>query len=249
MKLLMLLFSSAAAANVILSPGISTRDDMFMLVCSSKGNVLVWRINGSEIAIFNGRERMGHTIVDTYNSTTIEFNATLLSVSTDSSAIPVRISSIALNTNLYGCSEIQCETDLGRDSLRVTESNGCYVMGTTTTTTDTINTESPRTILEIPTENSTINKSCNDLEALQDLRNEGQACTSNRLETFVLDLLSFISEYAMKNNEVNQKLQSISKQTIFIKHEEINGGSFMKSSKLFFIVLLFISEVFSHLHS
>ena len=56
MKLLMLLFSSAAAANVILSPGISTRDDMFMLVCSSKGNVLVWRINGSEIAIFNGRE-------------------------------------------------------------------------------------------------------------------------------------------------------------------------------------------------
>ena len=161
----------------------------------------------------------------------------------------MRISSIALNRNLYGCSEIQCETDLGRDSLRVTESNGCYVMGTTTTTTDTINTESPRTILEIPTENSTINKSCNDLEALQDLRNEGQACTSNRLETFVLDLLSFISEYAMKSNEVNQKLQSISKQTSFTKHEEINGGSFTKSSKLFFIVLLFISEVFSHLHS
>ena len=189
----------------------------------------------------NGRERMGHTIVNTYNTTTIEFNATLLSVSTDSSAIPVRISSIALNTNLYGCSEIQCETDLGRDSLSVTESDGCNKMGTTTTTTVTTNTESPSTT-SIPTENSTRNESCTDLEALQDLR-KGQACTSNRLETFVLDLLSFISEYALKSSEVNQKLQSISRQTNFTKHEEIpsNAGSFTKSSILFFIVLLFIS--------
>ena len=254
MKILLLLFSYATAANVILNSGISTKDDMFTLVCSSKGNVLVWRNNGDEIAIFNGREMMGHTIVNTYNSTTIEFNATLLSISTDSSAIPVRISSIELNTYLYGCSEIQCETDLGRDSLRVTESDGCNMMGTTTPTTDSTNTASPRTtsILEIPTENSTRNESCTDLEALQDLRNEGRACSSNGLETFVLDLLSFISEYAMKNNEVKQKLQSISRHTSFTKHEEIepsSGGSFNKSSKLFFIVVLFISEVFSHLHS
>ena len=51
--------------------------------------------------------------MNTFNATTVEFNATLLSASVDDSAILIRTSNLDLNRQLYGNTRVQCETDLG----------------------------------------------------------------------------------------------------------------------------------------
>lgn len=125
-KLLLLLLPSVAA-NVILSPGIPTRDDGFVMVCSARGNVLVWRIDGDEKAVFSRMNlRLGSKIVESYNETVaFEFVAQVINFTTDSLRVPVHISTLELNKNLYGCSEIQCETDLANSSTRVNVKDGC----------------------------------------------------------------------------------------------------------------------------
>ena len=86
---------------------------MFSLLCTGKGSFFIRRIDGNEIANFNGQENVGHSIVNTFNATTVEFNATLLSASADDSAIPARTSNLDLNRRLHGNNRVQCETDLG----------------------------------------------------------------------------------------------------------------------------------------
>ncbi len=113
------MFTGAEAAstpNSVLFEGISPSPQTFNHICSGKGAFYIWRINGNEVAIFNGRESIGHSIVNTYNATTLEFNATLLSaVSFNGQSF--RISNIQTNKRLYTGSVLTCETDLGSASV------------------------------------------------------------------------------------------------------------------------------------
>ena len=76
-------FSCSTDSNILLYRGIAVRNYMFSLLCTGKGSFFIWRIDGNENAIFNGQENVGHSIVNTFNATTVEFNATLLSASVD----------------------------------------------------------------------------------------------------------------------------------------------------------------------
>ena len=195
-------FSFSTASNVLLYRGIAVRNDIFSLLCTGKGSFFIWRIDGNEIAIFNGRENVGHSIVNTFNATTVEFNATLLSASVDDSAIPVRTSNLDLNRRLYGNTRIQCETDLGGATIAP----------------EVFTTENPtRSMSETPppppTEYLMSNSSCNDTELLLKLRGEGQInnCDIEDLNQFISDVLRNISLYAEESAMTALLLKNISR--------------------------------------
>ena len=217
-------FSFSTASNVLLYRGIAVRNDMFSLLCTGKGSFFIWRIDGNEIAIFNGRENVGHSIVNTFNATTVEFNATLLSASADDSAIPVRTSNLDLNRRLYGNTRIQCETDLGGATIA----------------SEVFTTENPtRSMSETPppphTEYLMSNSSCNDTELLLKLRGEGQTnnCDIEDLNQFISDVLGNISLYAEESAMTALLLKNISRgysNPSFTEDTIISGAIFLSPS-------------------
>jgi len=204
--ILILIVSSASAGtnDVAVYRGIPIHTNIFTLLCQGRGNILIWRIDDNEVAIFNGRESVGHSIINTYNATTIEFNATLLSATTDSSSVPVRISSIDLNTELFGSSVIRCETNLGSSDINPMEESG-------STTTGSIPYDSTTTEDGMGATTTMAKERCDNQELLRDLSSIANArnCDENELESFTLNLLNDILEYAKNNVAVMSLLQSV----------------------------------------
>ncbi len=193
------------ANEVLLYKGISVKSNEETLICVARGDYIIWRSNNNPIAIINSQKTVGYFTATHYNSTTVEFNATLLSLSSDSSSGTVRTSSIILNTNVYGGSEIQCQSDLGSVSVSLLEESTTTdpVTETTTSTESTTDVVTPRTDSE-----------CTELDLLQSLRtNEFQKpCDQSNNEQFVLDLLMYIQQYAARSPTVKQALEDLNNQ-------------------------------------
>jgi len=224
--LIFFLFSSCSSSNVLLYRGIAARNSMFTLLCNGKGNVFIWRIDGNEIAIFNGRENVGHSIVNTYNTTSVEFNATLLSASVDDvSLIPVRTSSLDLNMQLYDNRIIQCETDIGRATI------GPEVSTTEIPISSNPELLSPTTSPTMRYTASTTEDGCSSTELLQEFMGEGSFnCSTTDLDKLVLDILDSISTYAKKSDTSAEKLKNISSELLNengIQETVFNSGIFI----------------------
>ncbi len=216
---LLVLFSISSANDVLLFKGIPVRSNEETLICVARGDYIIWRSNSNPIAIINSQKTVGYFTATHYNSTTVEFNATLLSLSSDSSSGTVRTSSIILNTNVYGGSEIQCQSDLGSASVSLLEESTTTDPVTETTT----NTESTTDVVTPSTDSE-----CTELDLLQSLRtNEFQKpCDQSNHEQFALDVLMYIQQYAARSPTVKQALQDLNSQ---LSTESVNA-QFVSSS-------------------
>ena len=239
--LILAVSSVSAGTNVAVYRGIPVHRNIITLLCQGRGNFFIWRIDGNEVAIFNGRESVGHSIINTYNATTIEFNATLLSAATDSSSVPVRISSIDLNSDLFGNSVIRCETDLESSDIYPSDESG-------STTTESIPDNSMTTESGFDTTTSTAAEgNCDNLELLQDLSsNSTGKCNDEEVFDFIMNLLDDILQYAKNNTDVMRRLQTTCSvtRTPELPSSIVSGALIQHISlrQIFFVVLLILGN-------